>query len=74
MQQLALYITPTLILPVLLLVALCCFIGYYWYVVLPRRGAGALDWIAQRAQGRRLITFAGRCHPMVRRDWLLAWP
>ena len=72
MQQLALYITPTLILPVLLLVALCCFIGYYWYVVLPRHGAGALDWIAQRAQGRRLFTFAGKCHPMVRLDWLLA--
>ena len=74
MQQLALYITPTLIFPVLLLVALCCFIGYYWYVVLPQRQGGSLEWVAARAgRGRRApITFAGKCHPMARLDWLLA--
>lgn len=70
MQQLARYITPTLIFPVLLVAALCAFIGWYWQVAAPRRG---LEWISSHQQGalRPAMTFSVRCHPMVRKDWLI---
>ena len=71
MAQLARYITPTLIFPVLLAAALAGFIGWYWHTTVPRRG---LAWVASRSQEgpRPTLGFAGKCHPMVRKDYLLA--
>ena len=65
MAALARYITPTLLLPLAVLTALFCFVGYYWHVVSPRRGTP--EWIALRTAPFRR-TFCHKRHPMARRD------
>jgi len=67
MEDLAQYITPTLLLPLLALVAVFVFFGCYWSVTAPR--PGTLDWIAQRERRARLAFGAG-IHPMTGRDVL----
>ena len=64
MQQIALYLTPALIFPILLLVGILCFFCYYWYSVWP----GTLN--RKGFQTAAPIRFAGTCHPMKRKDVL----
>lgn len=68
MANLARYITPTLILPILTAAAILFFFAYYWSAVAPR--AGGLAWIAERSRGRPRFSFADMRHPMGRRDAL----
>lgn len=67
MAALARYITPTLLIPLAVLTALFCFVGYYWHVVSPRRGTP--EWIALRTSPFRR-TFCHKRHPMTRKDAL----
>ena len=67
MAALARYITPTLLIPLAVLTALFCFVGYYWHVVSPRRGTP--EWIALRTAPFRR-TFCHKRHPMTRKDAL----
>ncbi len=67
MEALAQYITPTLLLPLLTLVAVFLFYGYYRSVTAPTQGS--LEWIHYR-ENRPFLSFSGVCHPMTRRDAL----
>ncbi|MEG0765327.1 MAG: hypothetical protein RR403_04710, partial [Pseudoflavonifractor sp.] len=68
MANLAQYITPTLLIPLAVLVAIFCFIGYYWHAVLPRRGT--LDWVHLQGSNHRKFSFSATRHPMERKDAL----
>ncbi len=69
------YLTPTILFALVLLTALFCLFGWYWSLV--RNSRGLLPHILlQGGTGVRLppkpkFSFAGRCHPMVRLDWVL---
>jgi len=67
MADIAQYITPTLLLPLLTLVAVFIFYGYYWSVLAPRRNS--LDWIVER-ENRGLLSFPSKIHPMTGKDTL----
>lgn len=67
MEDFAQYITPTLILPVLAMMAVLLFISAYWSAVRPR--PGTLDWIAAHENPAKL-SFSAPIHPMTRRDAL----
>ena len=62
------YITPAIIFPVLLLAAIFCFFAYYWYAMCPKEGT--LEWISMASRKPRPFTFAGKRHPMTKKDAL----
>lgn len=67
MEVLAQYITPTLLLPLLTLVAVFTFYGYYWSVSAPRQGT--LEWITLR-ELRGPLSFSSGVYPMTKKDTL----
>ena len=68
MADLARYITPTQLFPLAVLAAIFCFVGYYWYVQVPR--SGTLEWIALRERNERPFTFALPFNRLERKDAL----
>ena len=68
MADLARYITPTQLFPLAVLAAISCFVGYYWYVQVPR--SGTLEWIALRERNERPFTFTLPFHRLERKDAL----
>ena len=68
MADLARYITPTQLFPLAVLAAIFCFVGYYWYVQVPR--SGTLEWIALRERNERPFTFTLPFHRLERKDAL----
>lgn len=69
------FVTPTILFAVALLTALICLFHWYWVLVKENRGLSP-HILLQGGTGVHLppkpkFTFAGRCHPMVRLDWVL---
>lgn len=67
MEDLTQYITPTLILPLLTLMAVFVFFGYYLSVSAPQ--LGTLEWITE-GETRRPLRFSSGNFPMTRADAL----
>lgn len=66
MPNIALAITPTLFFPLVTIGLLLCFFGYYWSVILPKKGT--LEWIGQREAAP--MSFSVPLHRMSKKDAL----
>ncbi len=68
MSNLVQYITPTLLIPLAFLAAIFCFFIYYWRAMAPR--TGTLEWVTAASRPKARFTFAGKRHPMGKKDAL----
>lgn len=68
MSSLAQYITPTILIPIVVLAAIFCFIAYYWYALTPRKGT--LEWVSMASTPRTPLAFAAKRYPMEKKDAL----
>lgn len=68
MAALMQYVTPTLLIPVVVLAALFYFFVYYWRAMSPRHGT--LEWVDLASSVPPRASFTFSLHPMERRDAL----
>ena len=67
------YLTPAIVFPLVLLVCIFCFFGWYWLMLRRRTNTDALLQLAGETPDLppAPMTFAGRCTPLDRRDRVL---